>query len=64
MLATQVMARLNQNFPIQLALRSLFEQPTVAGLAAQVDELLYEKLAELSDEEALDLVAQMNTVYA
>jgi SAM-dependent methyltransferase len=64
LLATQVMARLNQNFPIQLALRSLFEQPTVAGLAAQVDELLYEKLAELSDEEALDLVAQMNTVYA
>ena len=36
----QVMSKLRRSFPLDLPLRLLFEQPTVAGLAATIDELL------------------------
>src|SRR5215471_4733846 len=39
LLATRVVTRLRSNFNIDLALRKLFELPTVAGLAAQIDFL-------------------------
>jgi acyl carrier protein len=41
LLATQVISRLREAFGIALPLRSLFERPTVAGLAEQIDTLLW-----------------------
>jgi amino acid adenylation domain-containing protein len=37
LLATRVVARLRRNFNVDLALRKLFELPTVAGLAQHID---------------------------
>jgi hypothetical protein len=64
LLATQVISILLNAFQVELPLRSLFASPTVAGIAAlieerqavgaedsRLDELLAE-LEELSDEEA------------
>nr|MBA3568939.1 methyltransferase domain-containing protein [Pyrinomonadaceae bacterium] len=50
--ATQVISRVREAFQIELPLRSFFEQPTVAGLAARILEdpnqrLRVEKIAEL-----------------
>jgi acyl carrier protein len=41
LLATQVISRLREAFRVELPLRSLFERPTIAGLADQVDILLW-----------------------
>ncbi|HEY9669184.1 MAG TPA: amino acid adenylation domain-containing protein, partial [Coleofasciculaceae cyanobacterium] len=41
LVAMQVMSRLRQAFGVELPLRSLFETPTVAELAEQIDTLLW-----------------------
>lgn len=59
LLATQVVSRISQRYLMPVPLRTLFERPTIAQLASQVEAMLYTKLAELSDEEAMHLLTQM-----
>lgn len=68
LLATQVISRVRSTFRVQLPLRSLFDAPTVAGLADQIAQMpqtsedeevakLLRELEGLSDEEAERLLA-------
>jgi hypothetical protein len=59
LLGTQVIANVRSNFDVDLTLLSLFDHPSVAGIAAEVEQLILAKLEVMSEEEAqrlLDLI--------
>ncbi len=52
LMATQLVSRLRETFPVEIALESFFAAPTIAELAHTIEELMLEQLEALSDEEA------------
>lgn len=56
LLATQVISRLREIFQARVPLNTLFENLTVAELAAAVEDILIEQIDELSEDEAEDLL--------
>ncbi|WP_392535973.1 beta-ketoacyl synthase N-terminal-like domain-containing protein [Nostoc sp. C117] len=52
LIATRLFSRLQTTFPVELSMRKiLFQAPTIAQQAEMLDRLLFEKIAELSEEE-------------
>lgn len=49
LLATRVISRVQQSFQIAIPLRAIFEAPTVAGLAAAVEEAIIREIEALGD---------------
>jgi len=49
LLAAQIIHRINQAFDIDLPMRVIFDQPTIAGLALSIEEALIEKLEAASE---------------
>lgn len=64
LLGTQLIARVRDAFGVELALRNVFEAPTVAGISVEIERLLLEKLESLSEEKANSLLASTLQPYA
>jgi amino acid adenylation domain-containing protein len=64
LLGTQLIARVRDAFGVELTLRSLFDAPTVAKLAAQVENQLLSRLEAMSEADAERLLAAMTPAKA
>jgi hypothetical protein len=56
LLATRVMAYVRDSFELELPLRSMFEGPTIAELAASIEQAILVEIQQLSDEAAQLLI--------
>jgi amino acid adenylation domain-containing protein len=57
LMGVQLFARLRQRFPVEVPVDSLFEYPTVMALSARIENLLFDFLGNLSDQEAASWTA-------
>jgi acyl carrier protein len=45
LLGTQLIARIRDTFGVEISLRSLFDNPTVSGISAEIEHLILARLA-------------------
>jgi phthiocerol/phenolphthiocerol synthesis type-I polyketide synthase E len=58
LLATQIISRIQEEFEVNVPLRSLFQNATVAELATTIENILIEELEKVSEEDAERLLAE------
>jgi acyl carrier protein len=59
LMATQIISRLSERFELELPLRALFENPSVAQLACEIARMQDQK-DELENEQLLDMLEQLS----
>ena len=56
LLATQLIARIRDAFGVDLSLRTIFDTPTIAELAPQIEESVMKKISAMSEDDARQLL--------
>jgi amino acid adenylation domain-containing protein len=62
LMGAQLVAKIQDSFGVELSLRSLFEEPTVRGMSAEVERLIYAKVSAMSEDEAQRILASSGDV--
>jgi amino acid adenylation domain-containing protein len=57
LLGTQLIVKIRSTFGVDLALRTLFDAPTIAELSAEIEQQIVAKVENMSEEEAQALLA-------
>jgi len=58
LLALLLISRVREEFQVELSVRSMFEAPTIAGMAETIEKIFCHRLENLSDHEAEALIRQ------
>ncbi|MCP4259970.1 MAG: non-ribosomal peptide synthetase, partial [Planctomycetes bacterium] len=61
LLALQLISQVNQAFQLQLPLRQLFDTPTIAEFALSVEDILFDEINSLTDEETEKLLMDVKS---
>ena len=56
-MGAQLLARVHDAFGVEIQLRTLFDIPTVSGLAAEIERLILAKFEGMTEEEAASVLA-------
>jgi len=57
LLGTQLIVKIRGAFGVDLALRTLFDAPTISELSSEIEGLILERVAGMSEDEAMRLLA-------
>jgi acyl carrier protein len=57
LMGAQLIAKVRESFGVELSLRALFDEPTTRGMSAEIERLIYARLATMSEDEAQRLLA-------
>jgi amino acid adenylation domain-containing protein len=57
LMGAQLIAKIQESFGVELSLRTLFEEPTVRGMSAEIERLIYAKVSAMSEGEAQRILA-------
>jgi len=60
LLGAQMIAQISDVFGVELSLLSIFNDPTVRGMSAEIERLILEKLENMSEDEAQRLLASQD----
>jgi acyl carrier protein len=60
LLGAQLIARIRESFGVEISLRTLFDEPTVHGMAAEIEKRIHARVAAMTDDEAERLLASSN----
>jgi amino acid adenylation domain-containing protein len=61
LMGAQLIAKIQQNFGVELSLRGLFDHPTVAGIASEIDGLIHAQLSAMSDDEVQHVLQSLSS---
>ena len=56
LLGAQLVDRMNRTFGVELTLRTVFDSPTVAGLATEIETAILDRIESMTEEEAQRLL--------
>jgi amino acid adenylation domain-containing protein len=56
LLGAQMIAQITETFGVELSLLSVFNDPTLRGMSAEIERLIIEKVSAMSEEEAQSLL--------
>lgn len=56
LMGAQLIAKIQQTFDVELSLRSLFDRPTVRGIASEIERLIHARLGAMTDDEARNVL--------
>lgn len=61
LLGTQLIAKVNESFGVELSLLNLFDHPTLAEMAAEIEKLVRAKIDAMSADEVLEALSHTGT---